>query len=447
MARSWADPTERARSKPLGPTAGRQPPAGFGSTAQSLGPPFLLIIQALLVASTPVSSRLDQSDGLSALACQEAQSEDGTMLDSVLDVFRVRQYFNVITRTREWFEGVRDDAGLLSDMRRALIHLPLESPGRPELHPFPPAEPLPIAELEGRSVALLATGGSGALASVVGAARALEEAGIRPSVISLCSGSALFGFPIAAGIPSDEVAAFTLGISPDEYIDVDWRLVASTVPTIGRGFGGIVRGERIEMLYRRLLGDVTLGEMPIPAYAPIWSIEENRIDFIGPLTYPDLPVARAIRMAIALPLFIEPVPLGNGYWCDGGIVDIFPVRPVLDFEEPPEVALAINGFYPPRFVGEDATGWQDRRNSLLTIASQVRTCQQIELARTNLTRLEKETEVLMIEPVPYAKVRGAGFYRQFLNTSDWPEFMRAGRREARRALADLSRRRADVSGC
>ena len=59
---------------------------------------------------------------------------------------------------------------------------------------------------------MLATGGSGALASVVGAARALEEAGIRPAVISLCSGSALFGFPIAAGIPADEVAAFTLGL-------------------------------------------------------------------------------------------------------------------------------------------------------------------------------------------------------------------------------------------
>ena len=378
---------------------------------------------------------------LSALAAREARSEDGTMLDSVLDVFRVRQYFNVITRTREWVEGVRDDAGLLSDMRRALIHLPFESPRRPEIHPFPPAEPLPVADLEGRRVALLATGGSGALASVVGAARALEEAGIRPSVISLCSGSALFGFPIAAGIPAEEVAAFTLGISPDEYIDVDWRLLASTVPTMGRGFGGIVRGERIEMLYRRLLGDVTLGEIPIPAYAPIWSIEENRIDFIGPRTTPDLPVARAIRMAVALPLFIEPVRLGDGYWCDGGIVDIFPVRPVLELEEPPDVALAINGFYPPRFVGEDAAGWQDRRNSLLAIASQVRTCQQVELARTNLTRLENETEVLMIEPVPYAKVRGAGFYRQFLNTSDWPEFMRAGRREARRALTDRSRHR------
>lgn len=31
-----------------------------------------------------------------------------------------------------------------------------------------------------------------------------------------------------------------------------------------------------------------------------------------------------------------------------------------------------------------------------------------------------------MDPVPYDKVRGIGFYRQFLDTSEWPAFMRAG---------------------
>jgi len=42
--------------------------------------------------------------------------------------------------------------------------------------------------------------------------------------------------------------------------------------------------------------------------------------------------------------------------------------------------------------------------------------------------------------VPYTKVRGAGFYRQFLNTTEWPGFMRAGRLETRGALATRARR-------
>ena len=340
----------------------------------------------------------------------------------------------MITGAREWIDGIREDADLLTDVRRALLSLPFERPRQVERRPFPSPEPYDLSWLEGRRFALLATGGSGALASVVGAARALEEAGIRPAVISLCSGSALFGFPIAAGIPAEDVAEFVLSFEPADYVDVDWARLAKLVPTAARGFAGVIKGERIEATYHRLLGDMTLSEMPIAAYAPIWNIEENRVEYMGPRTYPDLPVARAIRQAIALPLFVSPVQLNGSYWCDGGIVDIFPVRPVLDIEEPCDATLAINGFYPPGFVGEDATGWQDRAASILYLASQIRTCQQAELARVNLHRLGDATEMVMIEPVPYRKVRGVGFYRQFLNPTEWPSFMRAGRVETRRAL-------------
>ncbi len=366
----------------------------------------------------------------------------GSMLSSVVDVFRLRQYFNVITRTREFVNGVREDTGLIDDARRALVKLPFERTEVIEKHPFPPSDALHLPALSGKRLALLATGGSGALASVVGAARALEEAGVRPSVISLCSGSSIFGFPIAAGIPAEKVAAFTLGLEAQDYVDVDWRLLASVIPNRGRGFAGVVKGDRIEQTYRRLLGDMCLGDMPIPAYAPIWNIEENRMEYLGPRTHPDLSVARAVHMSIALPLFIEPVELDGGYWCDGGIVDIFPVRPVLEIEDTCDVALAINGFYPPRFAGENAAGWQERPGSILYAASQIRTCQQVELARNNLSRLENQMRVLMIEPVPYEKVRGVGFYRQFLSTRDWGAFMKAGRLETRRVLAKAYRRAA-----
>ena len=229
------------------------------------------------------------------------------MLSAGLDVFRLRQYFNVITAAREWVDGLRDDAGLLGDVRRATFTLPGERPRQVELRPFPAPQPFRADWLDGKRLALMATGGSGALASVVGAARALEEAGLRPSVISLCSGSALFGFPVAAGVPAGEVAEFLLAFGPEDYVDIDWRRLVSLVPTAGRGFAGVIRGERIESTFRRLLGNMTLGELQIPAYAPVWSVERNRIEYIGPRTHPDLDVARAIRMAIALPLFVAPV--------------------------------------------------------------------------------------------------------------------------------------------
>ena len=106
------------------------------------------------------------------------------------------------------------------------------------------------------------------------------------------------------------------------------------------------------------------------------------------------------------------------------------------------MTLAVNGFYPPSFAGEEAFGWEDRRASILYVASQVRTCQQIELARENLARLRAASEVVMIEPVLVRGGAGVGFYRQFLSTRDWPRFMRAGRQATRRAL--MARTRPEV---
>ena len=183
----------------------------------------------------------------------------------------------------------------------------------------------------------------------------------------------------------------------------------------------------LRQFYRRHLGDLTLAQLRTPTYAPIWNVEHNRLDFVGPRTHPDMPVARAIRMAVSLPLFIQPVVLDGLSWCDGGIVDIFPVAPVLDIEPAVDTAVAVNGFYPHEFGGEDVTGWDGRPLSIVSAASQVRTCQQAELAREHLARLRRQARTLLVEPVPYWKVAGTGFYEQFLDTREWPEFMRAGR--------------------
>ncbi len=89
--------------------------------------------------------------------------------------------------------------------------------------------------------------------------------------------------------------------------------------------------------------------------------------------------------------------------------------------------MAVNGFYPHEFAGEDVTGWENQPFSILTAAAQVRTCQHAQLAREHLTALRRRTQTLLVEPVPYQKVAGTGFYQQFLDNREWPQFMRASR--------------------
>jgi NTE family protein len=346
-------------------------------------------------------------------------------LDAALDIFRVRQYFNVIVRARDAITAVRADTAFLDTVRRGLLPLPSDRQ---------PAAGQVFGELRGTAppplagrVGVVVTGGSGALASLVGVAKALEDSGTEVSVYSVCSGSALFGFPLGTGMPPDEVAELTASMRPADYLDVGWRQIAALVPTLARGWCGILRGDKLEAFYRGHFGDLTLAQLRTPTYAPIWNVEHNRLDFVGPRTYPDMPVARAIRMAVSLPLFVQPVVLDGLAWCDGGIVDIFPVRPVLDIEPAVDIAVAVNGFYPHEFDGEDITGWETHPLSVVSAGSQVRTCQQAQLAREHLARLRRQAETLLIEPVPYQKVAGTGFYEQFLDTREWPEFMRAGR--------------------
>ena len=364
-------------------------------------------------------------------------------LDAALDIFRVRQYFNVIVRARDVIAATREDATFLDTVRRGL--LPLPSDGRPAagriFGPLRGAAPPPLT---GR-VGVVATGGSGALASLVGVAKALQDSGTEVSVYSVCSGSALFGFPLGAGMPPEEVAELTASMRPADYIDVGWRQIAALVPTLARGWCGVLRGDKLEAFYRAHLGGLTLARLRTPVYAPIWNVEHNRLDFVGPRTYPDMPVARAIRVAVSLPLFVQPVVLDGLAWCDGGIVDIFPVRPVLDIEPAVDTAVAVNGFYPHEFGGEDITGWDARPLSIVSAGSQVRTCQQAQLAREHLARLRRQARTLLIEPVSYQKVAGTGFYEQFLDTREWPEFMRAGRTAMLAALRQHASRTASRS--
>jgi NTE family protein len=355
-----------------------------------------------------------------------------TALDAALDIFRVRQYFNAVVRARSLPAALRKDAAFLGTVRRGMLPLPFDRrPGPVQVFgPLPGAAPPP---LPGR-VGVVATGGSGALASLVGVAKALEDSGTKVSVYSVCSGSALFGFPLGAGMSPGEVAELSVSVRPSDYIDVGWREIATLVPTLARGWCGIMHGDKLETFYRRHLGDLTLAQLRIPTYAPVWNVEQNRLDYLGPHTYPDMPVAHAIRMAVSMPLFMRPAVHEGLSWCDGGIVDIFPVHPVLDIEPAVDAAVAVNGFYPHEFSGEDVTGWERRPLSIAVAAAQVRTCQHAQLAREHLAMLRRRSRTLLVEPVPYWKVAGTGFYAQFLDNREWPEFMRAGRRATLAAL-------------
>jgi NTE family protein len=291
-----------------------------------------------------------------------------------------------------------------------------------------------LPHLAGKRIAVVASGGSGATAALCGVRRAFEEAGIEPVFLSACSGATLFGSLWAAGLSADEMASFWLGLETRDYIDPDYRALGRALFHGFRGYCGVLRGDAIEATYRRRLGSRMLGETSIPFSAVVWNIDRNRIEYLSTRTTPAFELARAARIAISIPVMVEPVKIGSEWYGDGGIVDIFPTAP-LEAEAPLDFVLGINSYLPPQFTGEDIGNWHERTFSIFRASGQVRYASYLELAREHVRSLGKK--LTLIQPVAYAEVRGAKFYENFFDRSNWPRFMLQGHSEARRALAEM----------
>jgi len=355
-------------------------------------------------------------------------------LNYLTDLARVGQYLRVPVHAGRAWRAVREDVSILDQLRRGLLPLPTDTPP----NDTPPNDTADVfaapradapAVWTGRRVALVATGGSGALASMVGVARALDEAGVAVSGYGLCSGSAMFGMPLAAGQSTDEVAHALLSLRAQDYLDPDWRHLAAAPLRLGRGWAGLLRGDAIEETFRTILGDVTLGELPVPVWFPVWSIEKNRLRYISSAPDPDLPAARAVRMAVALPLAFEPVEYQGESYLDGGIVEILPARP-FSHHDLCDVAVVVNGFYRPGLQPDEDNRWRDEPFSLIRVSAQTRLMGHIDTARRSLADLQAATETHILNPVAYGTVQGAGLYAQFVDRRGWTQYMRCGYDEA-----------------
>jgi NTE family protein len=362
-------------------------------------------------------------------------------LSRALDPNNLRTVFDALSVGTDILRALREDSAFLSVARRTLLPLPTDREPVLEADPFPAFARLDFPALRRLKLALVVSGGSGATASVVGVQRVFEEAGIHPVAMAASSGSGLFAALWACGLDSAAIARFWLTLPRSGYVDPDWKSVVLSAGRALGGWAGLLRGDALERSLRGLIGDVRLGETKFPFSMPAWNVDLNRVEIFGSHTTPDLPVAVAVRMGVSIPIFVEPVRVGEHLYGDGGIVDIFPVRPVLAAE--PDLVVGLNCYLPEGFEGENVTGWHKRSFAILRASGQLRWSGMVALAREQA--LLAGERLVLLHPVPYAEVRGAHFFDTFVDRSRWPHFMRAGHSCARSALAVADNQRASAA--
>jgi NTE family protein len=355
-----------------------------------------------------------------------------------LDPFNVKRRLERLDSLRG-VAALATDASFLRTARRQLLPLPLvDREERIDSHVFDPFEPRPIASLRGKRIGLVGSGGSGAAVALVGVARAFEEAGIEPASISVCSGSAIWGAMWAAGLTSHEMADFSLSWRPQDYLDIQWTRLPRFALSALRGFTGLAKGEALEQLFDRRLWRISAGETDIPLHTVVYNMDRGRVRYFGSDETPDLTLGELVRIAVALPLFVEAVRVEGDLYVDGGVVDAFPAEPMIadgGFDR----VFGLNVMLPPGLEGEDISGWEGRTGGVLDASRQLRLAQHTELARRSRTRLGES--LTLIEPIPIGELHGFAFYDLFLDRRRWPDLMRRGYAATVEALAPFRRRR------
>jgi NTE family protein len=175
-------------------------------------------------------------------------------------------------------------------------------PPAPALPPPPPPKRLP-------RLGLALGGGAARGFAHIGVIQALEEAGIRPSLVVGTSAGSLVAALYAHGKTGAELA--NLALTMDEGAITDWGLPSR----------GLIRGEALARYVREQTGGALIEQARLPL-----GIVATDLDSGAGVLFQRGDTGLAVRASSAVPAVFQPVRIGEREYVDGGLVAPVPVR-------------------------------------------------------------------------------------------------------------------------
>ncbi|WP_194293508.1 patatin-like phospholipase family protein [Actinomadura macrotermitis] len=174
-------------------------------------------------------------------------------------------------------------------------------------------------ENEGK-IAFVLSGGGKLASTELGMLTALVEARVRPDIVIGSSAGALIG-SVFAGSPDRDGLIAVRGLWEDFLLDADlrWDVRDALARLVSRG-----RRRRTQRALRSALARYLMRESfeELPVH-----FECVGLDMVAgrEVWFDSGPLVPALLVAAAAPAIMEPVKIGDTYYCDGGVVNPFPI--------------------------------------------------------------------------------------------------------------------------
>ena len=203
----------------------------------------------------------------------------------------------------------------------------------PEATAVPP--PLPPVSKTPLRIGLALGGGAARGFAHVGVIQVLEEAGIRPVLVTGTSAGSLVAALYASGKNGAQLQ--NIAETMEEATIADWTLQVFT--------RGALRGEALAKYVNAQVGQKSIEAMPMPL-----GIVATDLNSGNDIVFQRGDTGTAVRASSAVPAVFQPVKIGNREYVDGGLVSPVPVRAAkkmgaeliiaVDISSPPEAASA-----------------------------------------------------------------------------------------------------------
>ncbi len=198
---------------------------------------------------------------------------------------------------------------------------------------------------ENPKIALVLSGGGAKGLAHIGVLKVLEEAGIRPDIITGTSMGSIVGSLYAAGYNADELTDINMYADWEQLLTdkVELRKVAMNEKSETQKYlfeipiednkinlpAGLIEGQHLEAYFAELLWPLSeeqdFDELPIPFHC-------MSVDMVSGKTieHSSGDLVRSIRSSMSIPTVFSPVQMDSMLLVDGGVTRNFPVQEAID---------------------------------------------------------------------------------------------------------------------